>query len=212
MLEAEGRMDENQIRREIVEVARNLYERQLNCGYAGNLSVRVGDLIWVTPAAVPKHRLMPEQIVKVDLEGHPLSPGRPSSEAKMHYALYRAKPSIGAIVHAHPPFATLVATSPIELPPILPEMEIVLGAVTWIPYARPGTQKLADAVAGALAHAKFGILLNHGALSVGRTLSEAFDFLEMGESLCQTHVFARLLGLTNTLPREDVRFFRQVTH
>ncbi|MDI6869113.1 MAG: class II aldolase/adducin family protein [Coprothermobacterota bacterium] len=200
-------------RDKIVKFCQLLYSRRLNCGYAGNVSCRDGDRIFITPAGIPKHRLKKEQVLETDLEGNPLSPGKPSTEARMHYAIYARRPEIRAIIHAHPPFLSIVAVAALEFKPVLPEMEIVLGEIALIPYIRPGTEELAQAVREKLSTARLGVLFNHGAVAVGESLEEALDFLEMGESFAHTLVFVHLLGRFNILTPEEVDFFRgKATH
>lgn len=195
-------------RKRIVKFCQLLYERGLNCGYAGNVSVKEVDRIFITPAGVPKHRLKEEQIIETDLQGHLLSPGSPSSEARMHYLLYARRPEIKAIIHAHPPFLSIMAITGLEFKPILPEMEVVLNEIAVVPYVRPGTSQLALSVSERMKKARLGLLLNHGAVTLGESLEEAFDLLEMGESLAHTLVFAHILGKFNILAPEEVRFFR----
>jgi len=195
-------------RKRVVQFCQLLYERGLNCGYAGNVSLKEGDRIFITPAGFPKHRLKEEQILETDLEGNLYSPGRPSSEVKMHYALYKKRPDIKAVIHAHPPFLSIIAITGLEFKPVLPEMEMVLKEIAIVPYARPGTQELAFLTSERMSKARLGVLLNHGALALGESLEEAFDFLEMGESLAHTLIFAHLLGKFNILAPEEVRFFR----
>jgi L-fuculose-phosphate aldolase len=200
-------MNEDEIRNRIVSICQNLYKRNLNLGYAGNVSFRQGDSIWITPAGRPKHRILPGEVVRVDLLENPIGSGRASSEGKMHYALYRRRPEVHAIIHAHPPFLSVAAVTALEWPPLLPEMEIVLGPPAIIPYIRPGTAALAEAVAEALDGTRWGILFNHGALSLGASLEEAFDTLEMGESLAHTLVVARQTGALRQLPPGERAFF-----
>ncbi|MEI6309377.1 MAG: class II aldolase/adducin family protein [bacterium] len=202
-------MEDRQIREQIVGTCRALYQRGLNMGYAGNISFRQGDSVWITPAARPKHRISPEEVVQVSVTGQPMGSGRASSEGKMHYAIYRRRPEVQAIVHAHPPFLSITAVTSIDWPPLLPEMEIVIGPPAIIPYLPPGTDELAERVAMALDGALWGILLNHGAVALADSLEGAFDYLEMGESLAHTLVLSRLVGSLHTLPPgERARFGR----
>lgn len=199
------------IQREIALFGELLYQRGLNSGYGGNISFRQGEKVFITPTGVPKHRLKLEDILACDLEGKTLTAGKPSSESRMHFELYKERPEINAIIHAHPPFLTIMAVSGLDFLPILPEMEILLGEIPRIPYIRPGTPELALAVKESMKKSKVGILLNHGAVSLGKSLEEAFDFLEMAESLARTLVFSHLLGKFNILTSKEVDFFRGKT-
>jgi L-fuculose-phosphate aldolase len=126
---------------------------------------------------------------------------RASSELKMHLALYAARPDVQAVVHAHPPAATGFAAAGRALPAdVLPELPVVVGPVTLVPYARPGTQALADAIAEcALDHEVF-LLANHGVTAVGHSLNDAVLRLESVEQAARILLVSTLLGGAVPLP------------
>ncbi|PYQ18945.1 MAG: class II aldolase family protein [Acidobacteria bacterium] len=195
----------------MVEVGRRLYARRLIGGNEGNISVRDGSVLYVTPAAVCKGFLAPECIVRTDLEGRPLDGGRASTEVLMHTAVYRRRSDVGAVVHAHPPTATGFAVAGIPLDrPLTAEAVVTLGVVPVIPYGTPSTSELADNVGRAenvgraICETQTILLANHGALSVGVDLYQAWERMETLEQVARVALVARLLGREGHLPAADV--------
>jgi L-fuculose-phosphate aldolase len=196
---------EDQARGEIVEVGRRLYARGLISGNEGNVSVRLGDVLLVTPPGVCKGFLGPEMIVKTDLTGRPIDGQRASTEVLMHTAVYRRRPDAAAVVHAHPPVATGFAVAGIALDqPLIAEAVVTLGKVPVVPYGTPSTPELADNVGAAVCHAQALLMANHGALTVGDSLYRAWERMEALEQVARITVVTRLLGVTNLLPAADV--------
>jgi len=194
------------IRDAIVEIGRRLYERGLISGNEGNVSVRDGDLLWVTPAGVCKGFLAPDMIVKTDLQGRQLEGRlRVSSEVQMHTAIYARRGDVRAVVHAHPPTATAFAVAGVALDrPIIAEAVVTLGAVPVIPYGTPSTHELADNVGDAICDAHALLLANHGALAVGDDPWRAWERMETVEQLARISLLARQLGGGNLLPERAV--------
>jgi len=198
-------VSERDIKADIVEVGRRLYARGLIGGNEGNISVRDDRVLYVTPPAVCKGFLVPECIVKTDLEGRPLDGRRASTEILMHTAVYRRRRDVGAVVHAHPPTATGFAVAGIPLDrPLTAEAVVTLGAVPVIPYGTPSTPELADNVGDAICKAQTLLLANHGALSVGVDLYQAWERMETLEQVARVALTARLLGSEGVLPAADV--------
>jgi L-fuculose-phosphate aldolase len=177
----------------MVGAGRRLGARGLIAGTDGNLSVRLGPFaVAVTPSGRRKDELAPDDILAVALDPGDVpadgSPGRrPSSDLGVHRAVYRVRPDAGAVAHAHPPavLACLLAGL-LPDPVVLPEARAVLGRVAYVPALPLGSPEVAAATADALADPEVGAVLldRHGALAVGRTLSEAVDRLEVLELLC----------------------------
>ena len=194
---------------EIVRVCRRLYERGLVAGQDGNVSVRLGaDRLLVTPAGASKGELRADELVEVDLDGAPLRParGRPSSELRMHLRIYRERPDVGAVVHAHPPTATGFGVAGEDLlAPVLPEVMVLLGGVPLVPFAPPGGDALADAVAAHVASHDAVLLANHGATTLGPTLAVAHQRMESLEHAACILLTARLLGRVTELTDDQVR-------
>ncbi len=199
-------MSETRIRGAIVEVGRRLYARGLISGNEGNISVRDGDTLFITPAGVCKGFLTAEQIVRADLKGESLSgEGRVSTETQMHTAIYARRTDAAAVVHAHPPVATAFAVAGIALDrPLIAEAVVTLGTVPVVPYGTPSTRELAANVAGAICDAHALLLANHGALTVGDGIWRAWERMETLEQLARITLATRLLGQTNPLPEAAV--------
>ena len=198
-------MREDLARGEIGEVGRRLYDRTLISGNEGNVSVRLGDALLVTPPGVCKGFLTPEMIVKTDLAGRPTDGRRASTEVLMHTAVYRRRPDAQAVVHAHPTVATAFAVAGIALDqPLIAEAVVTLGKVPVIPYGTPSTPELADNVGAAVCQAQALLLANHGALTVGDSLYRAWERMEALEQVAKITLVSRLLGATHLLPATDV--------
>jgi L-fuculose-phosphate aldolase len=194
------------IRDAIVEIGRRLYARGLISGNEGNVSLREGDVLWVTPAGVCKGFLTPDMIVKADLQGRQLEGRlRVSSEVQMHTAIYARRRDVKAVVHAHPPTATAFAVAGVPLDrPIIAEAVVTLGPVPVIPYGTPSTHELADNVGDAICEAHALLLANHGALAVGDDVWRAWERMETLEQLARISLLARQLGGSNLLPERAV--------
>ncbi|HET6371880.1 MAG TPA: class II aldolase/adducin family protein [Candidatus Polarisedimenticolia bacterium] len=193
-------------RNDIVEIGRRLYQKGFIAAADGNISVRMErDRILTTPSGRNKGRLTPEDLVVTDLQGRKLY-GRlePSSELEMHLVMYLERPEIGAVVHAHPPCASGFAVAGIPMDqPLLSEVVLTLGTVPLAQYGTPTTPELAEAVRPYAAHD--GILLaNHGALTVGAELFQAYDRMETLEHSAHIYVVARTLGSERPLSQEHV--------
>jgi len=123
----------------------------------------------------------------------------------MHLALYRCRPDIGAVVHAHPPLATALTVAGYRLePPLLPEAVVALGEVPTIPYQMPTTWQFANDVGAAMCQAEAALLENHGSVAVGATLQAAFNKMEIVERAAQILYLAKLLGRVQPLSPEAV--------
>ncbi|HPE16920.1 MAG TPA: class II aldolase/adducin family protein [Oscillospiraceae bacterium] len=199
-------MDENALRRAVCETGRLLWERGLIAGSDGNLSARLADgAVLLTPSGVSKGGLTPEALVVLDADGAPLrGAGKPSSEWRMHLAIYRARPEVGAVVHAHPPCATAFAAAGRVLPLLLPEAVLTLRRIGVAPYALPSSQALADGAAAALADGDAAILMGHGAVTVAADLGAAWERMETLEHCAKVALYAQALGGGVPLAEEAV--------
>jgi L-fuculose-phosphate aldolase len=204
-----------QLRADIVEVGRRLWSRGYVASNDGNISVRLDDgRLLMTPASVSKGFMTPEMMVITDLQGNLLegAPGRkPSSEAKMHLVVYRVRPDINAVVHAHPPLSTGFAVAGIPLDrAVLAEVVTTLGSIPIADYGTPSTPALADAVEPYV-KAHDGLLLaNHGALALGTDLFGAYYKMETIEHFARISLVARMLGREHLLSREEVGRLQQL--
>ena len=194
-------------RKELVEFGRLLYDRRLTFGTAGNLSARIGeDRMLITPSGVCKGHLEEDDLVKMSiLEGNPIGVGRPSIEVPFHSAFYRCRKEVAAVIHGHPLYCTALAVARIPLTAALtPEGVLDLGKVPIIPYATPGTKKLADTLIGSMGEANAFLLEKHGAITVGKELAEAFYRMETLEFAAALQVESAGIEGTKELTRKEV--------
>ena len=191
-------------RRLLCEYGRRASGTGLVIGTSGNLSVRVDDLVAVTPGGISLDRLEPGDCPIVDVEGH-LVEGelQPSSETPMHLAVYTAT-GAGAIVHTHSTFATVIATTMTELPPIHYNALLLGGTVRVADYATYGTPELAANVREALKDRRAVLLANHGGVTFGDDLDAAFEATRLLEWLCEVYVRARSIGEPRVLTEEQL--------
>jgi len=194
-------------RREIVSVCQRLYDRGLIAGPDGNVSVRIGkDRLLVTPAGLSKVDVKPDDLVELTLDGRRVrGHRRASSEIAMHLRIYQRRPDVHAVVHAHPPIATGFAVAGESFSAcVLPEVIFQVGWVPLVPYATPGTSALADQFEPFLAEHDAFLMANHGATTVGATLTMAHQRMESLEHTARILLTARLLGQVNSLSTNDV--------
>ncbi len=205
----------------LAAACRRLHARGLLAGAEGNVSCRLanGDVL-VTASGVDKGAIDHRHVLRVHADGTPCHeerdselPGdpaardtscRPSSELGMHLACYAARRDVQAIVHAHPPAATGFAAAGVSIPAdVLPELPVVVGPIALVPYGRPGTPALAEAMRPFLARHDVFLLANHGVTTVGRSIEEALLRMESVEQSARILVVARLLGGAQSLPPEE---------
>src|ERR671910_545683 len=198
---------EAQLRADIVEVGRRMYARGYTASNDGNISVRLdGGRLLMTPSGVCKGFMAAEMMCVTDLDGRKLAGSRdPSSEMQMHLEVYRRRPDVQAVVHAHPPLATGFAVAGIPLDrAVLAEVITTLGSVPIAQYGTPSTQELPDAVRQYI-KAHDGLLLaNHGALTVGHELFAAYYKMETIEHFAKISLVARMLGGERLLSQDEV--------
>ena len=198
---------ESSLRADIVEVGRRMYARGYTASNDGNISVRHGaDRLLMTPKSVCKGFMSPDMMCVTDLEGRKLQGDRdPSTEMLMHLEVYRQRPDVRAVVHAHPPIATGFAVAGIPLDrAVLAEVLTTLGSIPIAEYATPSTTELPDAVRKYIKAHDGMLLANHGALTVGGDLFAAYFKMETIEHFAKISLVARLLGRENLIAREEV--------
>lgn len=192
------------IRQEIVDVCRRLVAAGLVVGTAGNVSAREGDLVAVTPSGLDYAELTPELVGVHRLDGTAVdAPLRPTSEWPMHLAIY-AKTGTNAVVHTHAMAATVVSTLVDELPPIHYYLAMFGGPVLVAPYATYGSDELAQNVIIALQDRTGCLLANHGAVTIGPSLTAAHGLTSQLEWLCELYLRASTVGAPRLLPAEEI--------
>src|SRR5579872_7468272 len=198
---------ERKYKEEIVRYGRMLHERCFVAAMDGNLSVRLkGDRILVTPTCVSKGAMRPGDLVIVDLEGRQLSGRRNvTSEIGMHLLIYRMRPDVAAIVHAHPPTATGFAAAGMALTePLVCEVVMGLGCIPLARYGTPGTSELAKTLEPYVPAYDAILMSNHGVVSYGDTLEHAYMKMETVEHFAQIALVTHLLGRQQPLSGVDI--------
>ncbi|MFE3185112.1 class II aldolase/adducin family protein [Streptomyces violascens] len=185
---------------ELIDTARRTAAEGLVVGTSGNVSVRVGELVLVTPTGVPYDRLGPADTIAVDLEGRQvMGTLRPTSEIPMHLAVYR-NTDARAVVHTHAVHATAVSTLVTELPLVHYMAAALGGPVRVAPYALYGSEELAENMLRALEGRTGCLLQNHGAVTYGTGLAQAYDRTAQLEWMCRLWLTASALpGRTPSL-------------
>ena len=198
----------------ICHIGRLLYDRGYVAANDGNISVRCGDRLVMTPSGVSKGRMTPDMLLVTDLEGNVLEGNRhPTSEGKMHLAVYRHRPDVWAVVHAHPPVSTAFAACRKGLEtPYLAELVVGLGTVPCTPgFAMLSTEEVPESVVPYLPDHNAVLLANHGSLTWGGDLWEAFDRMETVEHTAKIVMNIQTLGGGVPLTEEEVACLRSMT-
>ena len=199
-------MDEQSARKLIVEIGKLLYERSYVVSSDGNVSIRLDEnTVLATPTMTCKGRMTEDCLALTDMEGRPLSDKRASSELAMHLLIYKMRPDIKAVCHAHPPHGTAFAVAGLAIDkPILSEVILTLGCVPLTDYGTPSTNELTEAMKPFVEHHNALLMANHGAVAYGDDLWQAFDRLETLEHTARIAILAKALGGANDLPQDAI--------
>lgn len=200
-------MNLEKIKKKICEIGSHLYVKGFVAANDGNISVKINNnMILSTPTGISKGFMTPDMILHLDMNGNILSgSGAPSSEIKMHYRVYKLRNDINAVLHAHPPFATAFAVAGIPFDKcVLPEIALTLGSVPLAPYATPSTNEVPDSIESFIKKCDAVLLSNHGVLTVGTTLEEAYMKMESVEHFAKIYYLAQNLGNINYLSKKDI--------
>jgi L-fuculose-phosphate aldolase len=195
----------------VLQAARMLAERGLVVGTSGNVSLRLKEpngreLLVITPTGRYYDTLSIDDIVVVDLDGERVE-GKfaPSEERMLHIGVYKVRQKVNAVIHSHTVFGSAVASASMEIPAFLDDQVVYIGGeIKVASYALPGSLELAKNVISALGPRNAVLLANHGALSVGRDMQEAFAICELLEKTARTYIYALSLGRVTPLPVEAV--------
>ena len=199
-------MDELTARKLIVEVGKLLYERSYVVAFDGNVSIRLDEnTVLATPTMTSKGRMTEDCLALTDLDGKPLSDKRASSELAMHLLIYKMRPEITAVCHAHPPHGTAFAVAGLAIDkPILSEVILTLGCVPLTDYGTPSTNELTEAMKPFVPHHNALLMANHGAVAYGEHIWQAFDRLETLEHTAKIAILAKTLGGAIDLPADAI--------
>jgi len=194
-------------RRDIVAYAKQVYEKGIVAATDGNISYRImSDRIMITPSGTSFATLTTDTLAYVDLNGNNLGfQHKPSSELPMHLEIYRQRPEVNAIIHAHPPYATALTLTGLSLEdPILPEVVMMFGKIPTAPYATPSTKESAESIRHLIKDHQAILLDHHGAVTYGGSLEEAFHKMEKLEHAAKTVLAATSLGTPKKLDENQL--------
>lgn len=202
-------ISEYEIRKQICDIGKRIYMNGFVAANDGNITVKIGENeLIATPTGVSKGFMTPDMLIKVNMKGEVLNTSgkyKPSSELKMHLRIYEERKDVNSVVHAHPPYATSFAIAGIPLSkPIMPEAVIALGCVPIAEYGTPSTEEIPDAVQKFLDNYDAVLLENHGALTYGTDLINAYYKMESLEFYAKLTFISTLLGGPKELNEHQV--------
>lgn len=200
-------MNELELKNLMCDIGKRIYSNGFVAANDGNITARLdADTFLTTPTGVSKGDLTPDMIVKIDKEGNKIEGDwKPSSEVKVHLRIYAERPDVGAVVHAHPPYATSLSVAHISMDKyILPEAICALGAVPVVPYAQPSTQALANGLVPYIQDYDALLLENHGTVTVGGDLMAAYFKTETVEYYAKILYLTESIGKQYELPRPEI--------
>jgi L-fuculose-phosphate aldolase len=188
-------MNESQLRAALAETAKQTVSHGLNQGSSGNVSVRLRDGFLITPSGLPNDTLEPDRMVFVVMDGQASGSLKPSSEWRIHRDIYRARPEVTAVVHAHSPHAVSLSCLRRDIPPFHYMVAAAGGRdIRCTGYATFGTQALSDLILSALQDRRACLMANHGLVAVGAGLDAALSLAVEVEELCAQYWRAKLMG------------------
>lgn len=207
------RFTEQTLREQVVDACRLLHLRNLIAATDGNISARLGDTrLLATPSGVSKGLIRAEDLVVTDMAGQAQAGVgstnglKPSAELRMHLEIYRQRPDVRAVVHAHPPVTTAMTVAGVSLAPcVLPETLVTIGTIATTQYATPTSSDVPAVVRDLIRQHDALVLDRHGAVTVGTTVMEAYAKMEKVENTAVVLALARMLGQARTLPLDEVR-------
>lgn len=176
--------EEARLRNAICEIGRLCYSKQFIVGADGNLSARMADgTVLITPAGAMKGFLAPQHLAHVDMDGRVIDGGpRCSTETGIHLVSYRERPEMRAVLHCHPPHAVALTIAGVDLSiPLIPEIVVTIGGIPTAPFATPGTDELPESIRAIVRCSDTVLMKNHGSVTLGTNLLEAFKKLDMLE-------------------------------
>lgn len=192
--------------KKILEISKLMYDKGFVNPYEGNISILDGEQIYITPAGVWKGFLTEDMIVVTDINGNVLEGMyKPSSEIKLHLAAYKLRSDVKAVIHAHPPYSTAyaVANKPIETKGYT-EMITFFGKIPLAKYGQPSTEQISVGIEEFIDNYDIILLANHGIITVGNDIYNAFFKLEAAESMAKTLLLTKLLGGEKELPESEL--------
>ena len=196
-------------RQSIIDACLRMNVSGINQGTSGNISLRHGDGMLITPTSTPYEAMKPDQIVYMHLDGNHDPAQRPSSEWRFHRDIFKARPEVNAIVHAHPPYSTMLAIMGMEIPPVHYMVAVAGGdTIRCAPYATFGTQELSEHAVRALEGRLACLLAHHGMIAAGPSLAKAMWLAVEVEALARQYHGCLQIGTPPLLSKEEIEKVR----
>ena len=200
---------EREKRQAIIDACRRMNALGINQGTSGNISVRHGDGLLITPTSTPYDAMTPEQIVFMDMDGTRPHHQRPSSEWRFHLDILRSRRDADAVVHAHPPYSTMLAIMGREIPPVHYMIAAAGGdSIRCAPYATYGTSELSEHAVRALEGRMACLLAHHGMIAIGPSLAKAMWLAVEVETLARQYHGCLQIGEPPLLPKDEIERVR----
>jgi len=198
--------EKEMVKKELIKYGNKMVRSGLVGGAGGNISAKLGRIIYLSPSGYALDEMTEDSITGVDLDSGKIVEGtlRPTSEILMHLECYRIRKEINAVVHTHSPWASGVISAGVSLKPMFPEFVADLGEVGYLDYILPTTKMLADAVAQQIKNFNAILMANHGVITVGRNLREAYYRSVIIEEAAKSLVAATVVGKPRFLSREQI--------
>lgn len=196
---------------ELNKYAHKLVDQGLVVGAGGNLSMRDGDDMYISPSGFDLKEIEPHQWVKVDITTGEIEGNlRPSSEVLMHLECFRKNEEIQAVLHAHPTYSVGVSSAGKDIPPLFPDFPAMVKSVGYIDYIIPTTNLLAEKVAE-LVDKDVIIMRNHGVLTLGKTMKEAYFFMQLTEESAKVYTISSIFGGPRVLTEQECEDLRNLS-
>lgn len=196
------------LKSELIEACHKVYDKGFVAAYDGNLSVRKNkNTFLITPSGICKGELTEKDLLEIDINGNLVKgKGKVSTESKLHLLAYKKRPDIKSVIHCHPVHATAFATAGKDLTqPVFPEVLLTLGPVPLCKYATPSSEDLANSILPYIQNCWALLLANHGAVTFGKSIKEAYYRMEKLEHTAHTLIMTRLIGKEKILSQKNVK-------
>lgn len=197
----------------LIEICHKVYEKGFVAAYDGNLSCRnENGNILITRSAICKGEVTEKDIIEIDLDGNRIQgDGKISTEARIHLNAYKKRKDINAVVHNHPPYCTAAASIKEEIPEnIFPEVILSIGKIAKCEYATPSTESLAESMNKFINHTNFFLLNNHGAVTLGDSIEDAYFKMEKLEHTMKVLYLARTSGTLMEISEDKVEELKSI--
>jgi L-fuculose-phosphate aldolase len=192
--------------------ANKIVQTGLVVGAGGNLSVREGDFMYISPSGFDLQEIEDHHWVKVNIQtGEVLSDLKPSSEVEMHLECFRKRPDISAVLHSHPTYSVAVSSTGKDIPMLFPDGPAMIRNVSYLDYIIPTTELLATAVGEVIVDTEVVVMRNHGVMTVGKTMKEAFFFMQIIEESAKVFSISSSVGTPRILTKKECEDLRNLS-